>query len=114
MVGGTPGRATELRLSGQGLTGQIPRELGNLSNLETLEPRGQPVDRRDIPTELGNLVQPARAIRSSDNQFDRVRYRTELARRAANHDLARLGLPNCSELTLRERSEPSRIRLTLS
>ena len=36
VVGGTPGRVIEIRLSDLGLTGQIPLELGDLPNLQHL------------------------------------------------------------------------------
>ena len=51
---GTPKRVTRLELELTGLTGDIPAELGNLSNLETLRLHGNQLT-GDIPTELGNL-----------------------------------------------------------
>ena len=48
------GRIVELRLGGNNLSGQIPPELGNLSNLERLELYGNQLTGA-IPFELGNL-----------------------------------------------------------
>ena len=47
VVGGEPGRVQALNLSSNELTGEIPAELGNLSNLQTLNLSSQPVDGRD-------------------------------------------------------------------
>ena len=69
VLGGSSGRVTELHLSGLGLTGQVPFELGSLSNLQELYLGGNrltgcvPDGLRDVP----------------------------------NNDLASLGLPFCSE-----------------
>ena len=49
-----------LSLEGNQLTGEIPRELGSLSNLERLWPRGEPVDGGDTDG-AGQPLQPARA-----------------------------------------------------
>ena len=51
---GTPERVTRLELWLVGLTGEIPTELGNLSNLETLDLGGNQLT-GEIPTELGSL-----------------------------------------------------------
>ena len=48
------GRVTELELEGNDLTGPIPPELGNLSNLEIVELRANQLA-GSIPPELGNL-----------------------------------------------------------
>ena len=50
----TPQRVTWLRLEARGLTGKIPAELGNLSNLQLLSLRGNQLTGK-IPAELGNL-----------------------------------------------------------
>ena len=44
-VAGTPRRVTALFLHQKGLTGEIPAELGNLSNLTTLSLWGESIDR---------------------------------------------------------------------
>ena len=53
-VDGTPQRVTELSLGERGLMGEIPAELGNLSNLVSLS-LWQNQLTGEIPTELGNL-----------------------------------------------------------
>ena len=56
------GRVTELLLAENGLNGEIPRELGNLTSLEVLDLGGGVFDfdenrlRGEIPPELGNLA----------------------------------------------------------
>ena len=54
IVEGTPPRVTELSLSRRRLTGEIPVELGDLSNLEWLVLSSNQLT-GEIPTELGNL-----------------------------------------------------------
>ncbi len=49
------GRVTELNLSGNGLTGPIPPELGNVTSLEILNLRSNAL-MGPIPTELGNVT----------------------------------------------------------
>ena len=51
---GTPERVTELSLNSRSLTGEIPTELGNLSNLWDLNLNRNQLT-GEIPTELGNL-----------------------------------------------------------
>ena len=53
-VGGTPMRVTELDLHIRGLTGSIPAELGDLSNLQDLDLHSNRLT-GGIPTELGDL-----------------------------------------------------------
>ena len=48
------GRVTEVILNDNQLTGEIPTELGNLSNLTTMSLWGNQLT-GEIPTELGNL-----------------------------------------------------------
>ena len=54
-VGGTPQRVTELYLSRNQLTGEIPSELGGLSKLMTLNLRDNQLT-GSIPAQLGNLT----------------------------------------------------------
>ena len=54
IVGGSPPRVTELSLGSMELTGEIPAELGNLSNLRTLVLFSNQLSGK-IPPELGNL-----------------------------------------------------------
>ena len=55
-VSGSPSRVTELELSGRGLTGAIPPELGQLSQLQYLSLGHNQLTGR-IPPELGQLSQ---------------------------------------------------------
>ncbi len=52
---GTPQRVTRLRLSRRGLTGEIPQELGDLTNLERLSLQLNRLS-GEIPAELGSLA----------------------------------------------------------
>ena len=54
-VGGTPQRVTELDLRDSQLTGAIPADLGNLTNLQVLFLRNNQLT-GPIPVELGNLA----------------------------------------------------------
>ena len=53
-VAGTPLRVTEIYLDSRRLTGTIPPELGNLSNLTSLSLRGNQLT-GEIPSDLGKL-----------------------------------------------------------
>ena len=53
-VDGTPQRVTVISLNESGLTGELPKELGNLSDLEQLELIDNQLTGK-IPPELGNL-----------------------------------------------------------
>ena len=64
---GTPERVTRLELWLRGLTGEIPAELGNLSNLATLDLRGNQLT-GEIPAELGSLSNLERLV-LYDNQL---------------------------------------------
>ena len=93
VVGGTPGRATELRLSGLGLTGQIPPELGDLPDLQHLDLRDNQLA-GGIPTELGDLVNLQELYLDGNRLTGCV---PDGLRDVPNNDFARLGLPFCSE-----------------
>ena len=54
-VGGTPKRVRGLSLEDGGLTGEIPKELGSLANLESLSLWGNQLT-GEIPKELGSLA----------------------------------------------------------
>ena len=117
VVDGAPGRVTELHLSSLGLTGEIPIELVNLSNLQHLDLSGNQLTGA-IPTELGHLPN-LQNLNLSENQLTST-IPTELGnlssleslylggnrltlcvpdglRDVPNNDLAILGLPFCSE-----------------
>ena len=64
---GTPLRVTELLLNSRSLTGRIPSELGNLSNLTTMSLGGNQLT-GEIPTALGNLSN-LRDLTLSSNQL---------------------------------------------
>ena len=93
VVGGTPGRATELRLSGLGLTGQIPPELGDLPDLQLLDLRDNQLA-GGIPTELGDLVNLQELYLDGNRLTGCV---PDGLRDVPRNDFARLGLPFCSE-----------------
>ena len=93
VVGGTPGRATELRLSGLGLTGQIPPELGDLPDLQLLDLRDNQLA-GGIPTELGDLVNLQELYLDGNRLTGCV---PDELRDVPNNDLESLGLSFCSE-----------------
>ena len=66
-VDGTPGRVTEILLGDMGLNGKIPKELGSLANLQTLDLSNNQLT-GPIPTELGNLSS-LQSLNLSDNQL---------------------------------------------
>ena len=82
-----------LDLAGNQLTGEIPTELGNLSNLETLDLWGNQLT-GEIPTELGNLSNLERLYLGGNLLTGCV---PDGLRDVPNNDIARLGLPFCSE-----------------
>ena len=60
------GRVIRLDLSQNGLTGNLPPQLGNLVNLETLDLRNNPGLTGNLPAELGNLTN-LETLRLSNN-----------------------------------------------
>ena len=87
-IRGVPGRVNQLFLTRRGLTGEIPAELGNLSNLQWLGLSGNQLA-GTIPTELGNLPNLTE-LSLRDNQLT-----GEIPRELGN-------LPNLTELSLRD------------
>ena len=66
-VAGSPPRVTELKLPEKGLTGEIPKELGSLANLESLSLWGNQLT-GEIPAELGSLSN-LQSLYLSNNQL---------------------------------------------
>ena len=93
VVGGTPGRVIELRLSALGLTGQIPLELGDLANLQHLSLSDNQLT-GGIPTGLGDLANLQELYLGGNRLTGCV---PDGLRDVPNNDFARLDLPFCSE-----------------
>ena len=90
---GTPGRVTELRLRNLGLNGEIPPELGSLSDLQHLNLSDNNLT-GGIPTELGGLSNLQELYLSGNGLSGCV---PDELRDIPSNDLASLGLPFCSE-----------------
>ncbi len=90
---GTPGRVTELRLGSLGLTGEIPPELGSLSDLQHLNLSDNNLT-GGIPTELGDLSNLQELFLGGNRLSGCVP--NEL-RDIPSNDFASLDLPFCSE-----------------
>ena len=90
---GTPGRVTELRLRNLGLTGEIPPELGSLSDLQHLNLSDNNLT-GSIPSELGDLSNLQELYLGGNRLSGCVP--DELSDLPSN-DFAGLGLPFCSE-----------------
>ena len=85
------GRVTELDLSFNQLSGEVPAELGRLTNLKRLDISGNRLSGK-IPHALGNLANLA-SLNLSHNQLSGcVR---EGLRNVPDNDLEQLGLPFC-------------------
>ena len=93
VVGGTPGRVIELRLSDLGLDGEIPKELGSLANLQHLNLSDNQLT-GGIPTGLGDLANLQELYLGGNRLTGCV---PDGLRDVPNHDFARLDLPFCSE-----------------
>ena len=93
VLDGTPGRVTELRLRNLGLTGEIPPELGSLSDLQHLNLRDNHLT-GGIPTELGDLSNLQELYLGGNTLTGCV---PDGLRDVSNNDLASLGLSFCSE-----------------
>ena len=90
---GTPGRVTELRLRNLGLTGEIPPELGSLSDLRHLNLSDNSLTGH-IPTELGGLFNLQELYLSGNGLSGCV---LDELRDIPSNDFAGLALPFCSE-----------------
>ena len=93
VVGGTPGRVIELRLSDLGLSGQIPLELGDLPNLQHLNLSDNQLT-GGIPAELGELANLQELYLGGNRLTGCV---PDGLRDVPNNDFTSLGLPFCSE-----------------
>ncbi len=99
-----------LWLGGNKLTGVIPAELGSLSNLEWLRLSGNRLT-GEIPAELGRLTNLDMLYLANNKLSGCV---PEVWRNVQNNDLARLGLPFCdarsssSSTPAQNRSSPRR------
>ena len=90
---GTPGRVTELRLRNLGLTGEIPPELGNLSDLQHLNLSDNNLT-GGIPTELGDLSNLQELYLGGNRLSGCV---PDELRDIPSNDFASLDLPFCSQ-----------------
>ena len=91
-VEGTPKRVTQLDLRGTGLTGSIPAQLGNLTNLTHLRLNGNALTGA-IPTQLGSLAK-LRTLALSGNTFTGCV--PNMLWNATTSDLHRLRLESCT------------------
>ena len=92
-LGGTPLRVTGLKLSGHGLSGEIPAELGSLSELGALLLQDNQLSGL-IPAELGDLDNLQELYLGGNPLTGCV---PDELRDVPNNDLTSLGLPFCSE-----------------
>ena len=93
VLGETSGRVTELDLGALGLNGRIPKELGGLSNLQSLDLSDNKLT-GTIPTELGSLANLQKLYLGGNLLTGCV---PAGLRDVPNNDIASLGLPFCSE-----------------
>lgn len=92
--GGTPQRVTGLDLSSSELTGAIPPELGNLTNLTGLRLENNRLTGM-IPTQLGSLTN-LEILKLGSNRLTGCV--PALLRSVADNDLVTLGIPFCDML----------------
>ena len=92
-LGETSGRVTGILLGGIGLDGKIPKQLGSLANLQSLDLSDNKLT-GTIPTELGSLANLQELYLGGNLLTGCV---ADGLRDVPNNDIARLGLPFCSE-----------------
>ena len=92
-LGEASGRVTEILLGGMGLNGKIPNQLGSLTNLQRLNLSDNRLT-GTIPTELGSLANLQELYLGGNLLTGCV---PDGLRDVSNNDIARLGLPFCSE-----------------
>ena len=92
-IGEASGRVTELLLSGMGLNGEIPKELGSLVNLESLDLSDNRLT-GSIAAELLDLANLQELYLGGNLLTGCV---PDGLRDVPNNDIASLGLPFCSE-----------------
>ena len=92
-LGGTPLRVTGLKLSGHGLSGEIPAELGSLSELGALLLQDNQLSGL-IPTELGGLIRLERLFLSGNLLTGCI---PDGLRGIRENDLDGLGLSFCGD-----------------
>lgn len=92
-LGGEPPRVTGLRLSERGLSGEIWGWLGNLTELTDLWLDGNALT-GTLPSKLA-LLRNLTGVYLAGNDFEGCI--PPPLRRASNHDLDTLGLPDCSD-----------------
>ena len=92
-LGETSGRVTGILLGGIGLDGKIPKQLGSLANLQSLDLSDNKLT-GTIPTELGSLANLQELYLGGNLLTGCV---PDGLRDVPNNDIARLGLPFCSE-----------------
>ena len=95
-VGGTPLRITDISLAARGLTGTMPPEMGDLSNLPVLDLTTNQLT-GTIPAELGNLSN-LKMLYLSGNQLSGCI--PNGLRGVPGGDLDQLGLPFCGPTTI--------------
>ena len=93
VLGETSGRVTEILLGSIGLDGKIPKQLGSLANLQSLDLSDNKLT-GTIPTELGSLANLQELYLGGNLLTGCV---PDGLRDVPNNDIVSLGLPFCSE-----------------